>query len=69
MDLLGLTGSKIQHWGSSCKGIKGIWGGTDLSGIRTKAGKAAFSETKVMAEAIVSGLSPSVTEPAVMCHV
>ena len=51
-----------QHWGNSSKGTKDIQGGTELSGIDGTAGGAAFSQTKVLAEAIVPFLSPPPTE-------
>ena len=56
-DLLSLTCSKLQHWGSSLKGTRDTWGGIGQSGIRARAAGAAFSKTEVLAEAIVPFLS------------
>ena len=58
MDLLALTPSELQHWGSSSKGTRNVRVGTELSGIKEKAGGTAFSQTKVLTEAIASFLSP-----------
>ena len=41
-DLLGLNPSEFQHRSSRLKGIRDIWGGTELSGIRTRAGGGSF---------------------------
>ena len=49
-DLFGLTCSELQHWGSSSKGTRKKWGGTEVSGFRTRAGGAAFSQTEMLAE-------------------
>ena len=38
MDLLRLTPSELQHWGSSLKGTSGIQGETEVSGIKARAG-------------------------------
>ena len=61
-DLLGLTAAELQHQGSRLKGIRNIWGGTELSSIRVELA-AAFYQTEVLAEAIVPFLNPSPTEP------
>ena len=53
MDLLGLTSSRLQHWNSSSKDIRDIQGGSEVSGIRERAGGVAFSQTEVLAEAKV----------------
>ena len=68
IDLLGLTCSELQHWGSSLKGTRDIWGGTELSDIRASAGWATFFQTEVLTEVIVPFLSPP-TELAVGCHI
>lgn len=59
MDLFAdrLTYSELQHWGSSSKGTRDIWGETELSGLRAKAEGAAFSQREVLAEGIISFLS------------
>ena len=49
-----LTGSNS----SAGAAVRGILGRTELSGFRAKAGKATFSQTKMLAEAIVPLLSP-----------
>lgn len=49
-NLLKLTPSEFQYWGSSWKGT--YMGGTELSGVRTRARVAAFSQTEVLAEVI-----------------
>ena len=59
MDLLRLTVSVLKHWSSTSKYIGNIWGGTELSGIRETAVGAAFSQTEVLAETIVSFSEPS----------
>ena len=64
MDLLRLICSEIQHWDSSSKGTRDIQEGTEVSDIRAKAGRSAFSQTEVLKEAIVPSLSPSPTELA-----
>ena len=38
MDLLRLTSSEGQHWGSSLKGTSGIQGETEVSSIKVRAG-------------------------------
>ena len=48
---------------SSSKGTNDILGGTELPGIRMRAGGAAFSQAEVLAEAIVPSLCPPVAEP------
>lgn len=52
----GLTHSELQCWGSGLKSVK--HGGTELSRFRAGFGKAAFPQTKVLAEAIFPLLSP-----------
>lgn len=54
-----LTQSELQCWGSSLKDARDIWKGTELSGLRTRTGREAFSQTEVVAEAIFPLLSPS----------
>ncbi|KAK1334936.1 hypothetical protein QTO34_004508, partial [Cnephaeus nilssonii] len=44
---------ELQHRGSSWKGSRDMQGGTELSGIRTRAGGAAFIQREVVTEAIV----------------
>ena len=57
-DLHRLNPSELQHWGSSLKGTRDIWEGTELSGIKVRArGRAAFCQIKVLAEAVVPFLS------------
>ena len=68
-DLLGLTPSEFQCWGSSLKGTRGIWRETELSGIKARAGGAAFFQTEVQPEAIVPLMSPPPTEPAGRHHI
>ena len=64
MDLFGLTGFELQHRGGSFKGTPNINGRTEFSGFRAKARGATFSQTEVLAEAIVLFLSPPPTEQA-----
>ena len=68
IDLLRLTHSELQHWDTSSKGTKDIWGETELSDIKVMAGGAAFSHTKVLAEVIVPFLTPPPTEPSGRCY-
>ena len=68
-DSLRLTSSELQHWGRSSKGTMNIWRGTELSGIRVRAGLEAFSQTEVLVEPIAPFLSSPPTEPAVKLHV
>lgn len=63
MELLRLTSSELQFWDSSSKGNEDIWGGTHLSGIKVRAKEAAFPQAEVLAETIVSLMSPPPTEP------
>ena len=62
-DLVGFTLSKLQCVDSRLKVIRDIQGGTELSGIRVRAGGTTFSQTEVLAEAIVPSLGPHPTEP------
>ena len=62
MDLLRLTPSELQHCGSSLKGARDTWGGTELFGTRMRAREATFSQTEVLAEAIAPFLRPPPTE-------
>ena len=48
-DILGITGSELQDWGSSLKNTRDIHGGTELSGIKVKAGRASLSKTEGLA--------------------
>ena len=65
MDLLRLTPSELLLWGSSLKDTRDIWGGPELSGIRMRMKRgAAFSQTEVMAEAIVPLMSSPCTKLA-----
>ena len=48
----------LQHWDN-----RDIWGKTELSSIRARVKEAAFSQTKVLEDAIVLFLSLSPTEP------
>ena len=62
MDLLidGLTlSSNSEHWFKKCQGHVG----TEMSGVRARAGGAAFSQTEEQTE-VVSLLSPPLTQPA-----
>ena len=54
---------------SSLKGTRGIWGRTEVPGIRVIAGGAAFSQTEMLAEAIVLLMSSLPTELAVRHHI
>lgn len=58
-DLLtdGITGSELQCWGCSWRGDSVIQGRTELSGCRTRAGGAAFSQTEELAEALFLSLA------------
>ena len=67
MYLLRLTHSELQ--GSSSKDTIDVWGGTELSGFRTRAGDVTFSQKYVLAEAIVPLLRPPPTEPAGRHHI
>ena len=69
VDLLGLMPSELQGWGSSSKGTRDIQGGTEVPGIKARAGGAAFSQTEVLAEAIVPFLSHNPTELAGGHHI
>ena len=60
-NLLRLTDSEFQCWGSSLKGTRDIEGGTGISGIRPRIGQLVFFQREVLAEAIVPFLSPSPT--------
>ena len=51
MNLLRLTPSKLQRWGSSSKSTRNILGRTELSGIGVRTAGSAFSQTEVLAEA------------------
>ena len=68
MDLLRLTVSDVHSQVSCLQGIRDTWGGTELFGIRVRAGGAAFSHTDVLAEALVPLMSPPPTELAGECH-
>ena len=57
MDLLRLTCSELQHWGSSLKGSWNIQEGTEVSGTRASAGGTAFYQAEVLVEATVPFLS------------
>ena len=52
-DLLELTCSEFQYWGT-----RDVQGGTEVFGIGVRAGRVAFSQREVLAEAT------SVIEPA-----
>ena len=58
MDLLGLTSSELQRWGS-----RDILGGPELPGIEARALGAAFSCIEELAEATVPFLGLPPTEP------
>ena len=60
MDLLKLTPFELQQRGGRLKGTRDIQGGTELSGIRVRAGVNILPHRK--AEAIVPLLSPPLTE-------
>ena len=60
-DILGITGSELQDWGSSLKNTRDIHGGT---GFRMKARGAAFSQVEVLKEAIIPFLRPLSTHRA-----
>lgn len=59
-----LTCSEIHHWGRSLKGVRNIWAVTELSSFSMRAGEAAFSQTEVLPESIISlfSLLPSCAE-------
>ena len=42
MDLLRLPPYELQHWGSSLKGTSGMQEGTEMSGIKARAGRQLF---------------------------
>lgn len=58
-DLLadGHTCPELQHRDGSSKGTRDIWRGTEFSGIRARAGGAAFFRTEVLVKTIVPLLS------------
>ena len=68
-DLLRLTFSEFEHWGSSLKGTREIGGRAELSGIKERAGGTAFSQTEVLIEAIVLLRSLPYTELAGRHHI
>ena len=45
-NILRLTPSELQHWGSSLKGTSGIQGGTEVSDIKAEAGGQLFPRQK-----------------------
>ena len=49
LDLLRLTDSEFQHWGSSSKATRDIKGVTELSGFKTRVREAAFSQKEGLA--------------------
>ena len=59
MDLLNdrLTCSELQHWCNSSKGPRHIQRGIKLSGFRARDGGAAFSQTEILVDSVVSLLS------------
>lgn len=59
----------IQRWSSSWKGARDIEGETELSGFGGRVGRAAFSQTEPLAQAIVPLLNPPPTELAGGHHV
>ena len=63
MDLLGLISSE------SSTGTPGTWGGAELSGMGAKAGGVVFSQTEVLAKAIVPFLGPPPTYLAGRPHI
>ena len=46
MNLLRFTPSELQHWSSSLKGTSGRQRGTEVSGIKARAGGTALSQTE-----------------------
>ena len=64
MYILRLILSELQYWNSSLKGTRGMQGGTEVSGTRERAGGAAFSQTELLAEPIVTFLDISPVELA-----
>lgn len=62
----GPTYSELQCWASSLKGSRGIWEGTEKSGIRSRAGETALIQTEVLAEIIAALLSPFPKETGII---
>ena len=60
MNLLRLTPSELQHWGSRLKGTSATQEETEDSGSKVST---AFSQAEGWAEAIIPFLNPSPTEP------
>lgn len=48
-----------QRWGSHLKCVRNIQGRTGLYGFRERTGGAVFSQTELLAESMVSLLSPA----------
>ena len=59
MDLLRLPPYVLQHWGSSLKGTSGMQEGTEMSGIKARAGGSFLPDRKGF----------RATEPAGWCHI
>lgn len=51
--------SAPQRWGSHLKCVRNIQGRTGLYGFRERTGGAVFSQTELLAESMVSLLSPA----------
>ena len=68
MDLLGFTPSELQHQGSSLKGTSGRQGGTEVSGIRVRAGGSFFPYRK-LAVASIPSVNPLPSETACRHHI
>ena len=65
MNLLSLTHSELQHWGSFLKGNRDILRGTELSGIRARAARA----DKSTGQGHCPFWSPTTTELASSHHI
>ena len=59
MDLLRLTSSELQCYGSNSKGTRDIGEGTELPGFGVRAGRVAIPQTEVLEQAIFPLLSSS----------
>ena len=70
MDLLRLTPSELQHWGSSLKGTSDIGGGTEVSGVKVRAGGQLSPRQKGGQRPLsLSWMPPyKTTEPAGGCY-
>ena len=71
MDLLRLPPYVLQHWGSSLKGTSGMQEGTEMSGIKARAGGQHFSTQQVDRGSHFPSLKPChrTTELASRCYI